>query len=341
MRSIRPFLLTVLTAAALTVGAATPASAAATTASAVTAPVATAASSAAFRLPVAARTYYLSSHFGPRCIPTQGGSTYHQGVDLAAKAGTPIYAIAAGVVTATVDGTSSRAGYVSVRHSIDGAQYTSTYMHVWSATTQVRVGQTVAAGQRISEVGNSGVSSGSHLHLELWKAGTSGSQAQNAATFLQQRGVDLYASATAVTAPATPATCTYYTVGAVNFRTGPSTGYSILRTLPSGTAMTHVPGTITAGFIPVTVGSQSGWISASYVSPVKPSTPVTAPAPPPTYATTAPLNLRVSPSITAARILVIPQGANVGVILASSDVWRKVTYAGRTGWVHSAYLVKR
>jgi murein DD-endopeptidase MepM/ murein hydrolase activator NlpD len=342
MRSIRPFMLTVLTAAALTVGTLSPASAAASTASTVTAGVTAAASmtaTSAFQPPIAAKTYYLSSHFGPRCIPVQGGSTYHQGVDLAAKAGTPIYAIAAGVVTATVDGTSSRAGYISVRHSIDGAQYTSTYMHIWSATTQVTVGQAVTAGQRISEVGNSGVSSGSHLHLELWKAGSTGSQAQDAAAFLRQRGIDLYSSATAVTAPATPATCTYYTVGAVNFRTGPSTGYSILRTLPSGTAMTHIPGSITAGFIPVSVGTQSGWISASYVSPTKPAAPVTAPAP--TYATTAPLNLRVSPSTSAARILVIPQGANVGVILASSDVWRKVTYAGRTGWVHSAYLVKR
>jgi murein DD-endopeptidase MepM/ murein hydrolase activator NlpD len=332
MRSIRLLLLTAVTAIALAAGSISPASAAAT--------AATTTATNAFQLPVAAKTYYLSSHFGPRCIPVQGGSTYHQGVDLAAKAGTPIFAIAAGVVTATVSGTSSRTGYISVRHSIDGAQYTSTYMHIWSATTHVTVGQTVAAGQRISEVGSSGVSSGNHLHLELWRATSAGAQVQDASAFLRQRGIDLYASATAVSAPATPATCTYYTVGAVNFRTGPSTGYSILRTLASGTAMTHVPGNITAGFIPVSVGTQAGWISASYVSPTRPST-TPAPAPAPTYATTAPLNLRMSPSTSAARILVIPQGANVGVILASSDVWRKVTYAGRTGWVHSAYLVKR
>jgi len=40
-------------------------------------------------------------------------------------------------------------------------------------------------------------------------------------------------------------------------------------------------------------------------------------------------------------MLIIPAGANVGVILATSGVWRKVSYAGKTGWVHSAYLVQR
>jgi len=288
---------------------------------------------AGFRLPVAARTYFLTSNFGPRCIPVQGGSTYHYGVDLAASTGTPIYSIAAGVVTATVSGTSSREGYISVRHVIDGAQYTSVYMHIWSATTQVAVGQNVEAGQRISEVGSSGVSSGSHLHLELWKASASGSEALNAAGFLQPRGVDLYASASAVTATPPPATCTYYAATALNFRTGPSTTAPIIRVLAQGTAMTHVPGAVSGSFIPVTVGTQSGWVSAAYVSPTRPQ-------PPSTYVTTAPLRLRTAPSTTAAIILVIPQGAKVGSILAASGDWRQVSYAGRTGWVSAAYLVK-
>ncbi|MFE7846464.1 peptidoglycan DD-metalloendopeptidase family protein [Microbacterium sp. NPDC057407] len=300
-----------------------------------------------FRQPLAAKSYTVSSHFGPRCIPVQGGSTYHYGVDMAARAGQPIYAIAAGVVTATVTGTSSRAGYIAVRHTISGAQYTSIYMHIWSATTHVKVGQTVSAGQRISQVGSSGVSSGNHLHLELWKATSTGSAAQNAATFLKPRGVDLYAAAAAVNAKPTPATCTYYTVGGVNFRTGPSTSYSIIRMLPRATAVVHVPGTITTGFIPVRVGSQQGWVSAGLVTPTK-LTPAPAAVPPPapapkpaTYATTAALNLRATASMSARIQLVIPKGANVGPIAASSGDWRKVTYAGKTGWVHSAYLVKR
>ncbi|TDN88569.1 peptidoglycan DD-metalloendopeptidase family protein [Microbacterium sp. BK668] len=345
MRSIRTPLLGALVAALLALASltATPASATQTqtpteahTRAQTQTTLATSdpAPATSFVLPIAAKTYYLSSHFGPRCIPVQGGSTYHYGVDLAAPGRTPIHSIAAGVVTATVSGTSSQAGYISVRHLIDGVQYTSVYMHIWSATTHVSVGQSVAAGQRISEVGSSGVSSGNHLHLELWKAASTGSEAQNAASFLQPRGVDLYASAIAVTAAPTPATCTYYAVVALNFRTGPSTTSPIIRVLAQGTAMSHVPGTISGSFIPVRVGTESGWVSAAYVSPTKPQ-------PPATYVTTAPLRLRAAPSTTATTILIIPQGANVGPILATSGDWRQVTYAGRTGWVHSAYLVKR
>src|SRR5699024_2700901 len=93
----------------------------------------------------------------------------------------------------------------------------------------------------------------------------------NAATFLKARGVDVFASATTVTAKAAPATCTYYTTGDVNLRTGPSTSYSALRLLPRATTVVHVPGRIATGFIPVTVGGQSGWVSATLVSPTKPA----------------------------------------------------------------------
>lgn len=357
MRSIRTLLLVGIATAALTVGTVAPASAAGLPARTALAPsaVVSAAVPAAttFRLPLAAKTYNVSSYFGPRCIPIQGGPTVHRGTDLAAAGGAPIYAIAAGVVTATVDGTSSREGYVSVRHMIGGVEYKSVYMHVWKSTTRVKVGQTVSAGQRISEVGSSGASSGNHLHLELWQMTSGGLVAIDAAKFLSARGVNLYTSASAVTAKPTPATCTYYTVGGVNFRTGPSTSHSIIRMLPLATAVVHVPGLITAGFIPVKVGTQSGWVSASLVSPTRPAgapavvTPPPAPAPPApapataTYATTADLNLRASASTSGERILLIPKGANVGVILASSGVWRKVTYVGKTGWVHSAYLVRR
>lgn len=366
MRSIRTFLLVGVATAALTIGTMSPATAAIQPATGTTtptptptatvraatasptptpAPKPTTPAATTFRLPLAAKSYSVSSYFGPRCIPVQGGPTVHRGVDLGAAGGAAIYAIAAGVVTATVDGTRSREGYISVRHIIGGVEYKSVYMHVWSATTRVKVGQVVTAGQRISEVGSSGASSGNHLHLELWKSTSAGLVAQDAAAFLKSKGVDLYASAYRVNAKPTPATCTYYTVGGVNFRTGPSTGYSIIRMLPLGTAVVHVPGTITSGFIPVKVGTQSGWVSAPLVSPTRPAAPAVVtppPAPkPPTFATTAALNLRVGASTGAARILIIPRGANVGVVKATSGAWRKVTYLGKTGWVHSAYLVKR
>lgn len=357
MRSIRGILLAGITTAALIAGGAAPATASTPTPSPSPSASAPAPSptptptptptvppvATTFAQPIAAKTYSLSSHYGPRCIPLQGASTHHLGVDLAAPAGTPIYAIAAGIVTHTVTGTASQVGYISVKHNIAGAEYTSIYMHIWSATTRVKVGQIVAAGQRISEVGSSGVSSGNHLHLELWKAAPGGAVSQNPTTFLKARSVDLYASTTAVTAKATPATCTYYTTGGVNFRTGPSTAYTSLRLLPLGTAMTHVPGQITSGFIPVKVGTQSGWVSAALVSPVKPAPPKPAPAvvKPTTYVTTAALNLRTHASTTGASILVIPKGASVGAILDSRSGWRKVTYSGKTGWVSATYLAAR
>ena len=127
----------------------------------------------------------------------------------------------------------------------------------------------------------------------------------------------------------------------VNFRTGPSTSHPVLRLLPKATAVVHVPGRITSGFIPVTIGTQTGWISSSYVSPTKPAVAAPAVVKPATYKTTAALNLRTGTSTTAPRLLVIPKGATVGAIQASSGVWRKVSYAGKTGWVHSAYLAKR
>lgn len=375
MRSIRTTLIAGIATLALVAGGSVPAASALSRPAAPPLP-ATAATAIPpsplvtdYRMPLSSKTYTVSSYFGPRCIPLPGASTYHMGVDLAARGGSPIYAIAAGVVTHTVTGTSSRVGYISVRHNIGGAEYTSMYLHIWSATTHVKVGQVVKAGQRISEVGTSGGSSGNHLHLEVWKAAPGGAQAQNPVTFLKAHGVDLYASATAINAKATPASCTYYTTGSVNFRTGPSTAYSAMRLLPIATAMVHVPGRITSGFIPVKVGTQTGWVSSSYVSPNKPAVPAPAvvvkpvPTPPPatkppvttppvtkppapapapaTYVTTAPLNLRAAPSTTAKRLLLIPKGANVGVVKATQGVWKKVTYKGKTGWVHSAYLKKR
>ena len=68
----------------------------------------------------------------------------------------------------------------------------------------------------------------------------------------------------------------------VNFRAGPSTSYAALRLLPRATAVVHVPGRIATGFIPVTVGGQSGWVSATLVSPTKPA-PLPAAVPVTTY----------------------------------------------------------
>lgn len=346
MRSIRPALIAVLATAALVVtlaGPVSPATAAGPRAVTAAEPVPPAATT--FKTPLKAKSYTVVSFYGPRCIPLPGASTFHLGLDMAASGGAPIYAVAAGVVVATVDGTNATAGYVKIRHKIGGVTYTSIYYHIWKSTTQVKVGQIVTAGQRISEVGTSGVSGGNHLHLEIWKGEPGSATSLDPAPFLKARSVDLYGGAKAVYASKAPATCTYYVSSPVNFRTGPSTSYSSLGILPVGTSMVHVPGNRTNGFIPVKIGSQSGWVSSSYVTPDKPK--VTAPAPASvtikkaTYKTKSALNFRKSASLKGKKILVIPKGANVGSVKAKKGVWWKVTYKGKTGWVHSSYLKKR
>lgn len=301
-----------------------------------------------FVMPLAAKSYDVSAWQGPRCMPAPGATTSHGGVDLATKNGSPIYAVAAGVVTAAVSGTSSVAGHIDIRHTVGKVTYTTKYLHVWSATTYVKVGQVVKAGQRISSVGTSGNTTGPHLHLELWEQTAGGNKQLDPVPWLKSRGVDVAGQATRITAKTAPSTCTYYTTGAVNLRAGASTATAVVEKLAAGTMVTAVPGNVSNSFLPVMAGSRSGWIANWLLTPKRPAVtaprpPTTAPAPAPsavTYKTTAALNLRPTASTSQRPLLTIPKGKDVGQILASNGSWRQVTYAGKTGWVHSDYLTK-
>lgn len=104
---------------------------------------------------------YMSSPFGFRTSPTAGASSYHQGVDLAAPAGTPVYASRSGVVTTTTY--SNSAGYyVTINH---GDGFSSIYMHLNNYV--VSSGQAVSAGQLIGYVGRTGIATGYHLHFGI------------------------------------------------------------------------------------------------------------------------------------------------------------------------------
>lgn len=103
----------------------------------------------------------VSSPFGNRDAPTAGASTYHQGIDLSAPEGTPIYASRTGVVTTATFGKSA-GYYVSINH---GDGYSSVYMHMTRYV--VSKGQAVSAGQVIGYVGSTGVSTGPHLHFGI------------------------------------------------------------------------------------------------------------------------------------------------------------------------------
>ena len=103
----------------------------------------------------------LTSPFGNRVSPTTGASTYHQGVDLSAPSGTPIYATRGGQVSAATYG--SAAGYYVRINHMDG--FSSIYMHMTHYV--VSAGQNVTAGQLIGYVGQTGVATGNHLHFGI------------------------------------------------------------------------------------------------------------------------------------------------------------------------------
>ena len=96
-------------------------------------------------------------------------STYHQGVDFVPGHGTPVYAIMDGVVVdAGWDG--SFGMRVVIRHKIfDGLEYTTIYAHLQDSfiTDRLRTGQEVSKGFMLGLVGNTGRSTGSHLHFEI------------------------------------------------------------------------------------------------------------------------------------------------------------------------------
>lgn len=107
----------------------------------------------------------ISSPFGFRESPTTGASRYHQGVDLAANAGTPIIASRGGTVT--IASYSNSAGYyVTINH---GDGFSSIYMHMTNYV--VSSGQKVNQGQTIGYVGSTGISTGNHLHFGIAQNG--------------------------------------------------------------------------------------------------------------------------------------------------------------------------
>lgn len=103
----------------------------------------------------------LSSSFGRRSAPTKGASTYHKGVDWATPTGTAVLASSGGTVAKA--GWGSGYGYVVYINHPDGRQ--TRYGHL--SKVLVSAGQTVSQGQKIALSGNTGVSTGPHLHFEI------------------------------------------------------------------------------------------------------------------------------------------------------------------------------
>lgn len=94
-------------------------------------------------------------------------SGYHQGVDLLAAGGEPIYAAAAGVVRVSQESFGGYGVAVTIDHVIAGQRVSTLYGHMTYGSRMVSSGQTVAAGQIIGLVGSTGSSTANHLHFEV------------------------------------------------------------------------------------------------------------------------------------------------------------------------------
>ncbi len=116
-----------------------------------------------------------SSSFGYRIDPFNGHRTFHEGVDFVAEVGTPILAAASGTVM-IAEGHAEYGKMIEIDH---GNGLVSRYAH--ASKLLVKAGELVVRGQKIAEVGNSGRSTGPHLHFEVRLNG----KPQNPARFLQ------------------------------------------------------------------------------------------------------------------------------------------------------------
>ena len=113
------------------------------------------------------KSYTITSAFGMRIHPIHKVERFHEGVDMAAPQGTPIYAAKSGKVTTTSYQAGGAGYYVSINH---GDGFASIYMHMTNYI--VKPGQHVSTGQEIGYVGSTGGSTGPHLHFGISYKGT-------------------------------------------------------------------------------------------------------------------------------------------------------------------------
>ncbi len=107
----------------------------------------------------------LSSLYGERADPLSGELAQHQGIDIAGGAGTAVVAAAAGVVSAA----GWREGYGTVVEITHGNGFVTRYAH--AQRSLVVTGQTVRRGQPVALLGDSGRTTGPHLHFEVLRDG--------------------------------------------------------------------------------------------------------------------------------------------------------------------------
>jgi len=124
-----------------------------------------------FNKPIPKITY----GFGWRMHPIEKIRKHHNGVDFATPVGTDVFAVADGRVISSgpssikgPNGSVGGGGYIiKIRHKIEGKFITSSYMHLKEGSLKVAKGDKVKEGQLIARSGNTGASTGPHLHFEI------------------------------------------------------------------------------------------------------------------------------------------------------------------------------
>lgn len=117
----------------------------------------------------------ISSGFGMREHPRYGGRKFHTGIDITVPRGTPLHATADGVVS-FADRSGGSGNIVVIEH---GQGLSTVYAH--NTKNAVKAGQAVKRGEVIAYSGSTGVSTGPHVHYEVWRNG----QSVNPAPFLE------------------------------------------------------------------------------------------------------------------------------------------------------------
>ena len=119
------------------------------------------------RLPLDNDSFWVSSEFGKRKNPFSGEMKNHNGIDLAAEEGTPVYAIKDGAVYAAIENDPEFGNYIILSH--DQGKMTSVYAHL--SKMSVERYQSVKKGDVIGLVGQTGMATGPHLHFEIRQGG--------------------------------------------------------------------------------------------------------------------------------------------------------------------------
>jgi len=104
---------------------------------------------------------YITSGFGTRSDPFNGGRAHHMGIDFNANTGDPVLSAAGGVVSYA----GVKSGYGNVVEVDHGNGYTTLYGH--NSKLIVRAGDIVRAGQQLARAGSTGRSTGPHVHFEV------------------------------------------------------------------------------------------------------------------------------------------------------------------------------